>query len=211
MPYVKNPGIYTITNIKTGKMYVGSSTKSVYERMRGHLRDLRENKHPNSLLQNAWNIYKEESFKFELLIDCLPEHCLGVEQYWINMLNSCNRNFGYNLAPVTINSYGQKRTKRQCLNISNSVKGKREGIKNHRYGTTWSDETRDRVIKGLTTKKGVCKCDLDGNVIEVYISINSAGKALNKSTSPIIKCCKNRKKYNTAYGYKWKYNTLENE
>lgn len=57
------PGIYTITCVKTGKVYVGQ-TGNVRRRWGGHKWDLRKGKHRNAHLQRAWNKYGADAFIF---------------------------------------------------------------------------------------------------------------------------------------------------
>jgi group I intron endonuclease len=82
-----NSGIYQIKNVKNGKLYIGSSIQ-IEIRWQDHLRDLRNNKHCNKHLQNAFNCYGEENFLFEV-IDVLPNNIdekklLEIEQQIIN-------------------------------------------------------------------------------------------------------------------------------
>lgn len=88
-------GIYTITNQVDGKMYVGYS-KHINRRKHVHLKELRRQKHSNPHLQNAWNKYGEESFLFEVLVECEEEHLASEENYWCNLLNVHDKRYGYN-------------------------------------------------------------------------------------------------------------------
>jgi hypothetical protein len=47
--------------------------------------------------------------------------------------------------------------------------------------------------------------DLEMNLIKVWDSINEVKRELGFNSVGIIGCCKERKKYKTAYGFKWKY------
>ena len=58
-------GIYKITNNINNKFYIGSS-KNITKRFKEHKWRLKNNKHPNNKLQNSWNKYGEENFKFEV-------------------------------------------------------------------------------------------------------------------------------------------------
>jgi len=79
----EHSGIYTITNKITGTIYVGSS-KKVLQRLQGHKRDLRKNKHHNKNLQKDYNIYEENNFIFnpiEIVLD--HELLLKEESKWV--------------------------------------------------------------------------------------------------------------------------------
>lgn len=59
-------GIYSIKNVKNNKIYIGSSN-NIEKRIKDHFRNLKNNKHSNQYLQNAYNKYGNESFIFEIL------------------------------------------------------------------------------------------------------------------------------------------------
>lgn len=58
--------IYAIKCLENGTYYIGQ-TKNVYRRLREHVRDLRENRSHNPLLQSDYNKYGEDSFDYEIL------------------------------------------------------------------------------------------------------------------------------------------------
>lgn len=78
-------GIYKILNIITNDFYIGSAC-NYYNRKSKHLGMLRRNLHNNKHLQNAYNKYKEESFKFILIEECLKENLYIREQWYIDNL-----------------------------------------------------------------------------------------------------------------------------
>lgn len=202
--YKKLSGVYIISNIKNNKKYIGSCTSSIKQRLNNHKNELKKGKHRNTYLQRSFNKYGIENFTFEILEEHDPEFCISMEQYWMNMLNVTNRKFGYNIAPVAGNSFGQKRTKQQRENISNSLKGKRKGILNPRYGTKWSEETRLKIANS-SKNKAVLKLDLNNNIIAEYKSLSEAGKLNNLYSDHIGKVCNNKPNHLTAGGYKWKF------
>lgn len=59
-------GIYKIQNNVTGKVYIGCSY-NIEKRWKSHLYMLRKGTHHSTKLQNSWDMYGEESFKFEIL------------------------------------------------------------------------------------------------------------------------------------------------
>lgn len=60
---INKSGIYKIINRTNGHYYVGSAGK-VRNRWNDHKRFLRQNRHPNSHLQYAWNKYGSDAFEF---------------------------------------------------------------------------------------------------------------------------------------------------
>lgn len=89
------PGIYTIGNLVTGKMYVGSSTMRVMKRIEHHISMLRAGKHKNSYLQNAFKKYGETSFCAAIVENTEKTTTLEREQWWID-----NSKDLYNINPI---------------------------------------------------------------------------------------------------------------
>lgn len=77
-------GIYKIVNLKTSKWYVGSVTCSTFKlRFHQHKTRLLTNKHENQHLQNSFNKYGIENFKFEIL-EVLTSNILEREQWYLD-------------------------------------------------------------------------------------------------------------------------------
>lgn len=78
-------GVYRITCIKDSQIYIGSSV-NIKERWQQHLALLRGNRHSSKYLQNAYNKYGEDSFKFEVLVKLIEfneEVLRDLEWYYI--------------------------------------------------------------------------------------------------------------------------------
>jgi len=88
-------GVYIIQNLVNNKVYIGAS-KNLYDRLCMHKVQLRGNRHHNAHLQASYNLLGEDSFVFETLEECDEEFIYSQENYWCIMLNSHNRNLGYN-------------------------------------------------------------------------------------------------------------------
>lgn len=88
--------IYFIINKITNQRYVGQTTN--FSRRRSeHLLKLKENRHPNLKLQNAYNKYGEDNFIFQKITydDISKKELDEQEIYYINKFNSFEQ--GYNL------------------------------------------------------------------------------------------------------------------
>lgn len=126
-------GIYCIKNIVNNKVYVGKS-KNIYKRIHQHLYDLKNNriKNENSYLLNSWIKYGNENFEYYVLEFLEKDENLVKERelYWMNELNSLNKDFGYNLRQdSSTNMITHKET---SLKISNRLKKEwSEGIRNN--------------------------------------------------------------------------------
>ncbi len=97
-------GIYKITNLKTGKIYVGQS-KNVYHRKKEHFTALRKGCHENKLMQADWN-KDNHGFRFDVLEFCPIAKLNDQERYWILKLNTLQPH-GYNISLIP---YARKTT-----------------------------------------------------------------------------------------------------
>lgn len=88
---IKICGIYKITNKVNNKCYIGQS-KNILKRWKTEYKWY----HINNHLQSAFKKYGLENFDFEIIEECEPNLLNEREQFWINVYNSFDRNFGYN-------------------------------------------------------------------------------------------------------------------
>ncbi len=89
-------GIYIITCVVSGKIYVGSSN-NCRRRWNEHKKLLREDRHHSSHLQRAWNKYGSDSFLFKMVEEIIDESTLlPREQCWIDSTKSYDGEHGYN-------------------------------------------------------------------------------------------------------------------
>lgn len=116
-------GIYQIINTITGKIYIGSSL-CIRHRLNTHKSLLRRNKHSNPYLQNAFNFYGENNFKFEILEYCEADKILTKEQAWLDWMTPFAPNGGYNIAKIAGSQLGLVHTQITRDIISNIHKGK---------------------------------------------------------------------------------------
>lgn len=166
MPIWLQTGVYKITNKANGKSYVGSTTLTFKTRWRGHQIGLIRGDHGNIYLQRAWNKYGEENFQFEVLERCLPDRCIEREQYWLDALDSCNHNVGYNICPIAESRRGAKlseETKRQMSVAHTGVpkgpcsewtKQKVAESNRRRRGTPMREETKAKISATQVGRKG---------------------------------------------------------
>ena len=76
------------------KCYIGQ-TKNFKKRISGHKHLLNKNKHENPHLQNSWNKYGEENFKFEIIDR--GENYNDLEKQYIKKYKSNTYKYGYNI------------------------------------------------------------------------------------------------------------------
>lgn len=106
-------GVYRITNLLNGKIYIGS-TKNITKRFKSHLA-------PGSgckLLKAAFKKYGKDNFKFEILEEVTIDKLIKREQYYLDTLlfaqeyikNNDLRflELGYNICPIASSREGVK-------------------------------------------------------------------------------------------------------
>lgn len=83
----KRSGIYVLQNIENGKSYVGG-TVNLKSRKRQHFSDLKLNKHKNKRLQDAYNEYSKDAFRYIILefVDDI-DNLVNKEQEWMDKLH----------------------------------------------------------------------------------------------------------------------------
>lgn len=115
-------GIYKISNTANGKMYIGSAV-NLCARLSTHLHTLTNNKHENEYMQNSFNKYGKDKFKFEIVeIVYDTNDLLNREQFWLDHTKSYNRSIGYNILKVAGNCLGnvlKEETKEKLRRVNN--------------------------------------------------------------------------------------------
>lgn len=92
----KDITVYAIQHCHTGRIYVGR-TKDLTLRLRAHFGALRNNNHPNELMQRDFNDYGDdyEVFILETVPDKYPD-IRDAEYKWMDKLNTGDQRVGYN-------------------------------------------------------------------------------------------------------------------
>lgn len=88
--------VYKITNLITGKLYIGQTVQTLEQRWKQHLVFVNRNK--NTKLSNAIRKYGPQSFIIELIEEAPDQQTLNErEQYWIKYYSALNSTIGYNM------------------------------------------------------------------------------------------------------------------
>lgn len=127
-------GVYKITNNINEKLYIGISVNVKY-RLKKHKWLLKNNKHFNPHLQNAYNKHGVENFSFQLIESCPIEELDEREKYYVDLHRALVD--GYNLK-----SGGHK-------NFIFSEETKRK-ISESNKGRTVTMEQKEKIRKTLT-------------------------------------------------------------
>lgn len=213
---LKVGGIYKITNLVNGKIYVGSTGRSLQRRKLEHFKDLRKGNHHNRHLQFSFNKYGESNFLFEV-IEYIPKNNLSTseykqtllkaEQYWIETLDSIKH--GYNIRLTPESNLGLKMTSETSKKISKIHKGKivsestrKKLSEAHKRAGKWVGENNYMFGKrGSNNPKSISVVNI--NTGEIFGSIVEASIAMEVGSSGIISCCRRRQL--SSNGYCWMY------
>ena len=190
-------GIYKITNIITGKCYIGSAS-DFHERWIRHTNLLNKNKHHSIKLQNSWNKYGEYNFIFEIIEECklIKEILIEKEQYYIDLYDSFNN--GYNCLPKAGSKIGYKiisKTKEKLRQVNLGKKYSKEI--NNKKGSPGRNNPRYNPTP-------ILQYDKESNFIKEWKDLFSLREAGYKGDMITAVCRGNRK---TSYGYVWKFKT----
>jgi group I intron endonuclease len=212
--------IYTILCEETNKQYIGSALNHA-KRKREHFYNLKNNKHPNKKMQNAYNKYGVDCFEFKIIEIVNDEtKLLEREQHYIDKLKPF-----YNICKVAGSSFGLKRTSgtRDKIRIANlgikhpqwrnEIKSKAQGGEKHwtkkkrfsveskkRMSETHKQKYKDGYKSPLSIP--IIQYDLGGKLIAEWENCERAAKALNINRMAINNCVNNKTK--TSNNFIWK-------
>jgi group I intron endonuclease len=216
-------GIYKITNIINGKMYIGS-TNNLSNRKDNHFSELKRNTHPNKFLQRSVNKYGMENFKFEIIEHCLLEELNIKEGYWCGQLNTYNDKYGYNLIIVNLDGvHIMPENIKEKLRIINTGKKHSEATKEKqrvaKVGKSFDILHKEKITPYLihgfhneghkikfqkARQRSVLQYDLNDVFIQEFESIKKADDFLSTGKrNNISNCCLGKQK--SCCGFKWRY------
>lgn len=136
--------IYKIENLVNGKIYIGQTKRPPSDRQYHHFYDLRNKRHGNVHLQNAFDKYGESNFKFTVLNYATSQKILDqLEKDYIKYYDCLNQKKGYNLRE---GGNGGKLALETRLKIKKS-RPDISGDKNPFYGKKHSEESRKKISK----------------------------------------------------------------
>jgi group I intron endonuclease len=133
-------GVYTITNIKNNKVYVGCSV-DIKHRIHQHMSTLRLGIHTNKHLQAAYDLYGSDVFVAEELEYWDDDFLPSMENYWVTMLRANDRNFGYNIRPTS----GSHKATRLSEETKLKMSVVKTGDKHPFFGRSHSEGTKQKL------------------------------------------------------------------
>ena len=81
--------VYRIMNNLNGKIYIGSS-RNIQHRFTEHKNQLNDGWHHSEDLQRDWNLYGENNFSFDILVETDEANARKVEQEYITKYLTVN-------------------------------------------------------------------------------------------------------------------------
>lgn len=188
----KIQGIYAIVNTlcpskycSFGKMYIGQASNGkkngVGRRLHSHLLSLNKEICPKWASQHLWRAYKkygENSFKLFFIEEVIDSINLTTrEDYWINIFQSNDENFGYNKRKAADSNKGsifKPISTNQIIEMINEYKCQTGDYPTQRSNLVWKsiDEALRTGLRGLPIIGGLSK----------FISIEF--KIITRATKP---------------------------
>jgi group I intron endonuclease len=208
---IKNiSGIYKITSLSTGRLYIGSSCR-IKLRMKAHYRELMRGTHQNRFLQRCFDKHGSSNFRFEIIKECKKEDLLKFEQKYLDLyfkenpddiynivklvwdnINNCPINYGI----ASKGRYDNSDTKKKKSDASKRMWQNRlhqehmskiqSGSGNPFYGKKHSDESRVKITESRISRIPPVKAtnQITGEII--FAKTNTElGKKLNVAKSTI--------------------------
>jgi group I intron endonuclease len=141
--------IYKATNLINGKCYVGKTTKTLEERIKGHF-DIVRYKKPSYYFHKALLKYGDENFKWEILCSCDDELLLNIrETMKIIVEHSHVSENGYNMTWGGEGVSGYKFTDNQKKKMSESHKGQIPWMSGRKH----TEETRRKIKEAVNRNR----------------------------------------------------------
>lgn len=156
--------IYKTTNLVNGKIYIGQQS---YMKNKYYLGS-------GNIIKRAINKYGKNNFKKEIIEDCKNQDELNEREiYWINALDSTNKEIGYNITFGGGGALGIKASKETKYKISKNHADV-SGNKNPMFGKTHTKEVIE-ILRKVNTGKN------HSNKTKTKMSIKKIGEFNNKA------------------------------
>ncbi len=181
----KRSGIYTITNLKNHRIYVGSAVL-IERRWKTHASMLRRGAHPSKWLQSAWTKHGEEHFLFAI-VEYVErrEDLIAREQSWIDRLSAFGP-LGYNLTPRAGSQLGFKMSDEAKAKMARAKLGATR-VFSEEHRARLSEANRRRFPTLQPMKCVECDGPIKGARKRKFCSL--ACKAKNLNVTIVCKSC----------------------
>lgn len=224
--------IYKIYNNINDKVYIGQTIATIEIRWSQHKYDAK-NKEQKYPLYHAMNKYGVSNFyicmieKIENKNKSELRKILNIKEcYYIELFNSCNHEYGYNLSVggqasntcqkqidqydkvgIYIKTWNSLTDVADFYNVSKaSVSACCRGKSKSCAGYVWRFHGEDFYLYQNVQNVAVNQFSIDGKLLNGFLSISDASRFICRDefgVSNITACCKGRT--HTSYGYVWRY------
>lgn len=186
-------GIYKIINLVNNKFYIGSS-KNLMKRWTDHLYRLRNNKHMNKHLQNAYNKYGESSFAFVIIESnntWNEQELREKEQKYLDYyFKTCPELF-YNMAPKAVGGNSTNFSEEALRSISE---------KNRKLSNEELEEVKEKILLGVPKKEIAKQYNIQASTLSSIL--NSSCPEFTQSYITRQRILKTIQLYNSGFSYK---------
>lgn len=209
--------IYKITNQINGKVYIGKTLNTIQERWREHCSDYKKERCEKRPLYRAINKYGVENFTIEQVEECSPKVASEREKYWIEQYGSFK--YGYN---ATVGGDGKQyidydliyslyKEGKNLVEISKILNCDEKTVSKALNNFNVPHEERVKQARDYCRKPVLMLDQKTDEILKIFSSIKEVELFLNKprSRQHIVEVCKGKRK--TAYGYKWRFSSQEDE
>ena len=223
-------GIYKYENLITHQIYIGQAI-DLYERYKKHKQNMSDLNHTEDFYIGLRE-YGLENFSYEILeeFDYFDQDLLNqLECYYIEKYNSMKPN-GYNMVPGGSNGTGLAKSKsvyqfdlfgnfiqefysaheasRQTgidySSICSCCRKEKQNTKNYQWSYDRNDISIQDIHSQVTYKdRRVIQCDKNGNIIQIYTTLDEAAVASKVAKSTISNVCHGIGK--SGGGFLWYY------
>lgn len=181
-------GIYKITNVITNDIYVGKSL-DINNRFKKHISDFKNNKNKNKYIQDDYNKYGLNNFKFEIIELCNSNELLTKERFWIKKIGTYNIYFSNKVRHLT---------EEHKQNLSKAKKGKpspRKGVLLSESHKRNLKKPKQNTINMKRTPRSLSKMSdtitIKFSNEELYEMINLKNQGLSyRKIAELFKCSK---------------------
>ena len=209
--------IYKVVNSITDEVYIGATTNSIEQRKRDHI--YKANINIGHRFQEAIGTYGPEAFIWEQIdtadsIDELAKKEIKYIEEYNSFEEGYNADKGggfkktiyrYNLDGSLNSTFEDLTSAGKSIDVTKKAISKACWSVNHLLkGYLWSYDYVEPFISSTDCrKKEVFQYDLNGNLLEKFISVSEAATKTVISKSGIAKCCRGER--NHSGGFLWKY------
>jgi len=151
--YPKEAGIYKLTCINNGKIYIGKSV-NIYHRISCHKSCAKKSEgrcyFENALIRHGWDAFSIEILETFTNFDKLQDNpfLLEKEEYYINLFESYNSDKGYNLCKFSTDRTGIKHSEETKIKMRKPrSQATKEKNRQARLGKKHSKETKEKISK----------------------------------------------------------------